>query len=458
MPRKADDTVTDKDHREVLMKELRLRRFYKILVACVAAVVMLMFTTAYTVMKSKVAFTSALAVGIPFTLVYMLALFFAVIMPETDGISGFALAVLGFATLVFIRVCLVYYRSGDYNSFLVHWVEQMRGLSPIQAIETPIGDYNVPYLYVLLLISRIPVSDLVLIKAFSCVFDVLLAYSAALCARKLLRSEAATVLTLVLTAAVPTVVLNGAMWGQCDSVYAFFCVMTLYFILQKKGWLAMLFYSFAFSFKLQAIFLLPAIVICLFAEKLRPIHLVMFPAGFIGTALPALLCGRSFSDTFMIYFRQTQTYGSLDLNAPTVYRFVANVDDKIFSAAGVMLGGLVALCFIYFGFRLRDRIDDRLLVKLFFISALLIPYFLPRMHERYYFVADILSVLYFLVDRKRWYVPFITVFTSFVSYAYYLFGGITLVNYVWLSTALLILLIICLRDVYREAHKGTVGQ
>jgi Gpi18-like mannosyltransferase len=49
--------------------------------------------------------------------------------------------------------------------------------------------------------------------------------------------------------------------------------------------------------------------------------------------------------------------------------------------------------------------------------VLLLPYFLPRMHERYFYLADLFSVLYALYDPKRWYIPVLVVTSSsFIAY------------------------------------------
>ena len=326
------------------------------------------------------------------------------------------------------------------------------------ALSTPVGDYNVPYLYILLIISRIPASDLVLIKAVSCLFDILLGFAVMLVTREITKSKSISLLAFVITIAIPTVILNGAMWGQCDSIYAYFCVMTLYFVLRKKGSAAIIMFSLAFSFKLQTVFLLPAIIICLFIGRVKPLQLVWFPIVNLIMVLPAVICGRSIFDVFMIYFKQTQNYPSLDMNAPTIFRFVFNVDFEWFNMLGIMLAGFGVLCLLYFAFIKRDKIDNRALITFFYLSALSVPYLLPRMHERYFFVADVLSVLVFLVARKLWYVPVINIFASFIAYAYYLFGGVTIVNYIYVAILLMVIILLVIKDLYKYLNACSVGK
>ena len=440
------------------MKDLAIPRYMKLGVSAAAAIVMGVFCAAVLVGKSA-NLSYIITTSVAFSVIYLVALLLLSFREETDMLSSFAFGVLSMATLVFIRVCLLYYASADYNNFLAHWVNDFKNMSVFDALSTPIGDYNVPYLYILLIISKIPAPDLVLIKAVSCLFDILLGYAAMLITRKLTNSKSISLLAFILTTAIPTVVLNSGMWGQCDSIYGFFCLMTLYFALCKKGANAVIMFSLAFAFKLQAMFLIPALIICLFVGNIKLRHLIFFPLVNILAVVPTVISGRNFLEVLTIYFRQTQNYPSLDMNAPSIFRFVFNVNFDWFNMLGIMLGGFGVLCLLYFAFRKRDKIDDRALVTFFYLSAIAVPYLLPRMHERYFFVADVLSFVLFLVARKLWYVPLINIFASFVAYAYYLFYGVTLINYIYVAFALLVIIILVIKDLYKYlSTSSSVGK
>lgn len=439
------------------MKDIAIPRTAKLIISVIAALVMGVFS-AIVLSSEPIMVSTLVATSISFSIIYLVALLLLSFSKETDLLSGFCFAVLGIATLVFIRVCLLYFASADYTTFLAHWVEDLKNMPIATALSTPVGDYNVPYLYILLIISRIPASDLVLIKAVSCLFDILLGFAVMLVTREITKSKSISLLAFLVAMAIPTVILNGAMWGQCDSIYAYFCVMTLYFALRKKGAYAVLMFSLAFSFKLQTIFLLPAIIICLFIGRIKPLHLLLFPAVNLIMVFPSVICGRGLADVFMIYFKQTQNYPSLDMNAPTIFRFVFNVDFEWFNMLGIMLAGFGVLCLLYFAFVKRDKIDNRSLITFFYLSALAVPYLLPRMHERYFFVADVLSVVLFLSARKLWYVPLINIFASFVAYAYYLFSGVTIVNYIYVAIALLVIILLVIKDLYRYMNTCSVGK
>ena len=130
--------------------------------------------------------------------------------------------VLGLLVLLLalcLRMALMNYESPDYNTFLTRWVATMRGMTVGEALSTPIGDYNMPYLYLLLLISRLPARDLYGIKLFSILADVASALAVAALVRYLTKKDGAVLLALIAALFCPTTWLNSSYWGQCDSVY-----------------------------------------------------------------------------------------------------------------------------------------------------------------------------------------------------------------------------------------------
>lgn len=85
-------------------------------------------------------------------------------------------ALLLTAAFVLRGACLNYV-TDDYRNFLSAWVDFFRTHGGLAALREPVGNYNVPYLTVLALISGSSLPDLHLIKLFSILFDVVLAWS-----------------------------------------------------------------------------------------------------------------------------------------------------------------------------------------------------------------------------------------------------------------------------------------
>ncbi len=133
----------------------------------------------------------------------------------------FLSAALLFAAMTVRALCMDH-ETLDYQNFLTVWVNFFRENGGFAALRESVGNYNVPYLYFLALFSYSAVRDLYLIKLLSICFDVLLAWGTLRLAGHFSKSAAVRLAAFFITLLLPTVVLNGAYWGQCDSIYAAF--------------------------------------------------------------------------------------------------------------------------------------------------------------------------------------------------------------------------------------------
>lgn len=112
-------------------------------------------------------------------------------------------------------VCLTY-ETLDYTTFLAKWVQYFRENGGFSALSRSVGNYNVPYLYFLAAFSYSTVNDLHLIKLLSVFFDVVLAWAAMRLAGRFTKSPGRLLFCFFAVLLWPTVVLNGACWGQCE--------------------------------------------------------------------------------------------------------------------------------------------------------------------------------------------------------------------------------------------------
>src|SRR5699024_2263612 len=100
------------------------------------------------------------------------------------------------------------------------WAATFRDSGGFAAVKLPIGNYNAPYLYFLAAISYLPIPDLYLIKLFSILFDGILAWGGFRLVRHFTPGDKnRPLLCFCLLLLLPTVVANGAFWGQCDALY-----------------------------------------------------------------------------------------------------------------------------------------------------------------------------------------------------------------------------------------------
>src|SRR4051794_419431 len=91
----------------------------------------------------------------------------------------------------------------------------------------------------------------------------------------------------------PTVIFNGALWGQTDSIWTFFTLVSVaLFIRDRNGILP---FAVAFSVKAQGIFLGPFVLGMILRCRIPVTWLAAIPGIYLVLAIPVLVAGRSFS-------------------------------------------------------------------------------------------------------------------------------------------------------------------
>ncbi len=319
------------------------------------------------------------------------------------------------------------FESADYKYFLVKWYDQIDAAGGLAGIGQVYGNYAPTYMYLMAIMTYLPVSPLVAIKLFSIVFDYLLAVYVALLVRHLTGKDTPAIMAYTATLFLPNVFINGAIWGQCDAMFTAFLVMSLYYMLKDKSIASMVFFGVAFSFKLQAIFFLPVIILALCKKKLKWYSPLFAVAVFLLAGLPAVIAGMSPADAYGVYFVQAGYYSDLTLNGPNLYAAIHQLktyklyegfaDSLVFFAFGAVG---CAMWPIYRSKRKSIDGEGWLLMALFF--AAFMPYVLPHMHERYWFFSDVLALIWVFCRPKQWYVSLLLILPSLYASAIYLFG------------------------------------
>lgn len=220
----------------------------------------------------------------------------------------------------------------------------------------------------------------------------------------------------------PTVILNGSLWGQCDSIYTAFAVLGLYLALDERPWLSVCCIALSFAFKLQAVFILPVYAVLLFTGRIRLRHIAAFPAAYVLAVLPAVLLGRPFLETLTLYFSQAGTVGdALNYNAPSIFSLLPNIQDaaKWSKPAVLWSFGFVALVLGAAAAR-RTAAGDKTVLAAAVLFAVGIPFLLPHMHDRYFYCADVLSMVLAFAVPQMLGLPLLVELGSFLSYYAYL--------------------------------------
>ena len=306
---------------------------------------------------------------------------------------------------IIIRCNMINYESADFSLYLSRWYEslEMNGLRNT-FMNGGIGDYNCPYVILLWVLTKIKLPALISIKIVSIMFDFGVALMAGLIVRKLLIFKKTKghirkygfVITYSIVVLLPTVIINSALWAQCDAIYTFFVLASIICLLYKRNSLAFVMLGCAFAFKLQFIFVLPVYLLLYLKNKeFSLLNFLWIPIMLIVLSLPAILCGYSVPQIFNTYFLQVGEYKALTLNYPNIYQLFSG-EYKYVSFVGYGLCVLLFAVLFCLVVRSPKKISASNLMTLFLFSVMVCVTFLPSMHERYAYMADVLGVIYLM--------------------------------------------------------------
>ncbi len=357
------------------------------------------------------------------------------------GITVRVVEVLFFAVMLGLglsmRIALFDYESGDYHYFLSVWMQECHdaggigylGIEPFSSAGSTIN-YGCMYQYIIVMLHYLKgfMTDMALLKSVSVIFDVV-------CAITIMRitylvTEGSTSKALIAFGVVmflPSVVLNSSAWAQCDSIYAAFLLLSLLHLMKDNGNRAFIYLALAYSFKQQAIFLIPLLIILWLMGKVKLRYILWLPAVIFVTIIPALLAGRRLSELLSIYLEQVNTYTYLTMNYPSIYTIVAEglKEDyrKMIISAGTM--ATVAVLGVV-AFYMRDKkvqIDYEFIITLAIFTIEICLFTLPVMHERYGYFPELLAVVYGLTRYKRMVVCAFMQVITIMTYSRFLFGS-----------------------------------
>lgn len=369
------------------------------------------------------------------------------------------LAVFGGLVVVALaaRFYFVDYKSIDYVDYYHQWYDYIRDHGGFAALGDEFSNYNMPYLYLLAATTYLPIPPLIAVKLIPVLFDALLGWYA----YRIIALRHPTGWPPILGAGVvvllPTVVLDSAMWGQPDSVYVSLGLGSVYYLLCRRPWAACILFGLAFAVKLQAIVLAPVLLLLVLRKWVPWRALLAIPAVYLLLELPALLLGAGLRGTLLVYYYQatrdmlivyydrathkilvvndnrimqqilhkgggeTTFSNYLTVNTPSIHRYLGFppagfVQPLVLVATAVIVLGLIAVVV-----RRKVELSATEVLLAATTSALLLPFMLPKMHCRYFLLADVLAVIAaFWLPRKLWPVPVLVQFASLFSYLPYL--------------------------------------
>lgn len=333
-----------------------------------------------------------------------------------------------YASLLFIlsfllRILYANFRSLDYVGFLADWMAEYRARSSVKECFTQlVGNYPPPYNYFLIAFSRLDIYDLYLIKTLSFWFETLTVFFAVkiIC---LVRKERFNYISAAVFLLLPIPLTNSSQWGQCDTMYTMCAVAGIYFALKCKCIPAYAFIGLGFAFKLQTLLIAPVGLVLLFARNadgkkfllLRFFWLV--PAVFFAANCLPVFFGGSLFKAFDVYFNQV-TVGNagqaLNGHCANILLPFSAVPDKsvayyILLVLFILITAITDIFIIYRTLKGTGKVlDARTVLFLCVLLPLNSVFFMPKMLDRFYYIAEIFLFVYFAVYRDK---------NSFTAYA-----------------------------------------
>jgi Gpi18-like mannosyltransferase len=326
----------------------------------------------------------------------------------------------GVAGSLLLRLSVLDFESGDYRQFLGDWYDQFVERGRWGALADDFSSYPPLYLYCLSLSTFLPLPRLYAIKLISIVADYVAAwfvYKLVKCGRPSGSQALAAAMGMLF---LPTVWFNSAVWGQCDAMFTAALLATVYYLIAERPLAGMVAFGFACSLKPQAIFLVPFLGGWFFRQAMPWRWVAVPPLVYAVCGLPSILAGKPILQVLFHWGRQ-ENYPLLTMGATNWYQWISNDYFGVFYNTGIVLA-IVGTAFLILTMQMPSAMERPLwFVATALISVMMVPDFLPGMHERYFFAADLFALVYAFFVTRGWVVAVLVQSCSLFTYLPYLF-------------------------------------
>lgn len=237
-----------------------------------------------------------------------------------------------------IRYIMIPYSHSDFDSYVLVWYDQLANDGGLLGLRNYSGNYNYPYPTLLALLTYIPLNKIYMIKGMGIIFDFLLALTGGMICKKIYKTNFhfATAFSCILMS--PLVILNCSYWGQCDSIYATFVLISIYLLLSEQYPISFFVYGIAIAFKIQALFVLPLfIILYLVNKKYSILNFLLIAIGFFTASLPGMIfSGKGFVGIYQILFSQVDESELLSANFPNIYYWFSSNAYNLYIKADII--------------------------------------------------------------------------------------------------------------------------
>lgn len=294
------------------------------------------------------------------------------------------------AAAIYLHALMWWTEPTDMRVWLRPEFEHLVRYGPVGAFAHPFSNYTPAYLYLLAIASLFHglMQPMFLIKLLSVAGTII----AVLAVADLIKACGGKARYALLLFILPSATINSALLAQCDALWAGACVFAVAAMIRDRPVQSLVWCGVAIAFKAQAVFVAPFIVGALIGRRVPlwqwGIPILLFTAWM----LPAWIAGWPAIDLALVYPRQPGwiPYASRLANPwmfATVYA-PGGVEQFYwlgFGAVALTSGAVIVLT--------RSCVQKpRAMLLLALFSSLALPFFFPRMLERYYFLADLLSL------------------------------------------------------------------
>ncbi|MFL5218244.1 MAG: hypothetical protein ACJ8DO_06170, partial [Microvirga sp.] len=306
-----------------------------------------------------------------------------------------AIAVLG----ILGRAVYWNQRPPDMRIFLEPWMDHILHFGPIAAFGHPFSNYEPAYLYLMALgsLAHGVLDTMTIIKILSVAGSVFLTFALA----DLLKAAGGEARAALLLLLLPSVVINDALLGQCDALWAGATIYGLAAMMRGQTFRAMVWCGVGIAFKAQAAFMAPVIIGTMIGRR-APWWQWGVPAlVFLATLVPPWQLGWPGMKLLTVYLDQAtldQICGRL-ANPWMFFTIFAEHAGRSLFLVGYAAAGATAV--IVAALAARGYRDPKLLILLAAVSGTVLPYLLPKMLERYYFLGDVMTLALALSLKNR---------------------------------------------------------
>ena len=341
---------------------------------------------------------------------------------------------LGAALIIslLVRYFCLPYLSDDMTGYLIPWYDQIGQLGGFKALNVQVGNYNVLYQTIIAMLTYLPGSVVVKYKIVSIFFDYVASVGVFLLIydKDKKNTKFLALLGAIIAVFSPIVFLNSSAWGQCDSIYTSFVILSLVAYKKDKNALSMIFFGLTFAFKLQAIFFLPFFLFEWFRKKsFSVLNFLLIPLTMIVVCIPAYINGRGFWGFISPYYYQTGSCDKMSFNYQSFWTIISGTSEKrheyiaAMKVPAVLITFLILFSIMTWLIYRKKELNDRTSLYLAIILAFTCVEFLPGMHERYGYGVEILSIALAFKDKRTIPIAIALNILTVITYGAELFGG-----------------------------------